>query len=371
MRTKMCEMFGIDLPIFAFSHCRDVVAAVSKAGGLGVLGCAYYTPERLREELQWIDRHVDGKPYGVDVLLPAKYEKIAKRSITAADLPPEQTDYLRAYLDAHGIPPLPPGAAEELIKDEIEKINFTREQAERLIETALEFPIKLVVNALGAPPREMVESLQARGIRVGGMVGSVEHASKHVQAGVDLIIAQGMEAGGHTGDVTSMILWPQVVDAVAPIPVLAAGGIGRGRQMAAALALGAEGIWCGSIWLGTTESDLTADMKAQLFKAKTRDAYQSFARTGKQCRILKSKLTEAWDQPDAPSTAPLPLQTAVMAESRLRIERARAVDWLTCPVGQIVGEMNESQSTRQVVYTMLDEFVDTMQRMDALMTEAD
>lgn len=363
MRTSATDMFGIDVPIFAFSHCRDVVAETSRSGGMGVLGCTYHSPDQLRRELDWIERHVEGKPYGIDVLLPAAHAKIETPRITTADIPKEQSEYLRHYLDKAGIPRLPEGQADDLISAEVSRLNMTREQAAALIDVALEYPVKLVVNALGAPPVEMVERLHKANVKVGGVIGKVEHARRHLAAGVDILIAQGMEAGGHTGDITSMILWPQVVDAVAPVPVLAAGGIGNGRQMAAALSLGAEGIWCGSIWLGTTESDLTPDMKQRLFAAASENAIQSKARTGKQCRLLDSNLIQAWNQEGAPPTLPLPLQTATVLESYLRVERARAHEWLSCPVGQVVGQMQHEMTVKQVIFELLSEFADATDRM--------
>ncbi|WP_431777681.1 NAD(P)H-dependent flavin oxidoreductase [Ottowia caeni] len=195
------------------------------------------------------------------------------------------------------------------------------------------------------------------------MTGKVQHALKHKEAGLDILIAQGTEAAGHTGVVSSMVLWPEVVDAVAPIPVLAAGGIGRGRQMAAAFALGAQGIWCGSVWHGTRESDLTDEMKQLLYKARSEDAVQTRSKTGKPGRMLRSKYTEAWVQPGAPATLPMPWQSVLNAEARLRIDRARALDYMTCPVGQIVGTINNESSVRQVIQDILEEFVATVEKM--------
>ena len=267
MKTPVCEMLGIELPVFAFSHCRDVVAEVSRAGGMGVLGVAGFTAERLEEELAWIDAHCDGKPYGIDILIPNRYSKGAGAGGDSLleHIPAEHRSFLEQLCRDADIAPLPTGEAERIMQAELARINMTPESAEKLLEVALRHPIKLLVNALGTPPREMVERLQARGVRVGSMVGALEHARAQVEAGVDLLIAQGCEAGGHTGRITSMILWPQVVDAVAPIPVLAAGGIGRGRQMAAALALGAQGVWCGSIWLGSDKSDLGPELKSRKY----------------------------------------------------------------------------------------------------------
>ena len=369
MKTRVCEMFGIEVPIFAFSHCRDVVVEVSKAGGLGVLGCAYQTPAQFKAELEWIDRHVGGKPYGIDVLMPKKYDRLEQKSLKLDDLPREQLEFMRKVCDDAGIPELPRDDAEKMLMEEIERVHMTPEQNTELLEIALEHPIKLVVNALGAPPQDLVTRLHQRGIKVGAMIGSVEHAQRQREAGVDLIIAVGMEAGGHTGKITSMLLWPQVVDAVAPVPVLAAGGIGRGRQMAAALALGAEGIWCGSIWLGTKQSELSPEMKQRLFEAKAEDAVQSRVRTGKPCRLLRSKLTDAWDKPGAPPTLPMPLQTIVMSEAKLRVERARARDFMTYPVGQVVGDMKHETTVKQVVYDMMVEFLESVDRIQQLVEQ--
>lgn len=367
MRTSLTEMFGIEAPIFAFSHCRDVVVEVSKAGGLGVLGVGYYTAEQLEIELNWIDEHVGGKPYGVDLLMPNSAEEtVASRTLSLDDLPKEQVEFLRKLLDDAGIPRLPEGEGEALLKREIAQITMTKAESLACLDTALRHPIKLVVNALGTPPREMVDRVHQLGIKIGSLVGKVEHALAQKEAGVDLIVAQGSEAGGHTGSITSMVLWPQVVDAIAPIPVLGAGGIGRGKQMAAALALGCEGIWCGSIWLGTTQSDLIPEMKERLYAAKAEEAIQSRSRSGKSCRILRSKLTEAWEQPGAPNFLKMPWQTIVNTEPRLRIERARAKDFLTCPIGQIVGNMKEETTVRQVVYDILSEFSDATDRLAGL-----
>jgi NAD(P)H-dependent flavin oxidoreductase YrpB (nitropropane dioxygenase family) len=233
-----------------------------------------------------------------------------------------------------------------------------------LIEVAVRHPrIRLVVSALGVAPREMIDQLHDKGLKVGALVGKVEHASSQVKAGIDVLVAQGMEAGAHTGNTSSMVLWPQIVDAVAPVPVLAAGGVGRGRQMAAALALGAEGVWCGTIWLGTKESELSPEMKERFFAAKSEDAIQRRVFTGKQCRMLRSKFTDAWDAPDAPAPLPMPQQGMLVKEALVRIERSRNKPYMGYYVGQLVGDLKEETSTRSVIYDMLTEFADAVERL--------
>ncbi len=364
MRTAATELLGIDVPIFAFSHCRDVVVEVSKAGGFGCLGAGYYTKEQLKEELKWIDDHIEGKPYGIDVLMPNKHVPVGTVKVDPETLPREQIEFLRKLLDDAGIPPLPEGEADEMLRKEVEKVNMTREESEALFDVALEHPIKMVVNALGVPSKDQVDRMHARGIKVGALVGKPEHALKQKEAGVDIVVAQGSEAGGHTGTISSMVLWPQIIDAIDPIPVLAAGGIGRGRQMAAALAMGCAGIWCGSIWLGTKQSDLLPEEKEALFAGRSEDAIQSRSRTGKPARVLRSKLTEAWEKPGAPPYLPMPLQTLVTMEARLRINRGKAKDYMSPPVGQIVSNMNEEGSVKQVIYDMLTEFADCVESLN-------
>lgn len=369
MRTRVCEMFGIELPIFAFSHCRDVVVEVSKAGGMGVLGASGFSREHLDQELKWIDTHIDGKPYGIDLLVPNRYEKVKlpQRLDPTRLLPSRHVEFTRSLLDNAGVPALPESDRQAILDEYAARINMTPEEAEGLIDVALKHPLKLVVSALGVAPKHLIDHIHAHGVKVGALVGKLDHATHQRDAGIDLLIAQGSEAGGHTGKISSMVLWPQIVDAVAPLPVLAAGGIGRGRQFAAAMALGAEGIWCGSIWLGTRQSELTPEMKARFFAARSDDAVQTRALTGKPCRALKSQLTEAWEKPDAPKPLPMPLQTILMGESMKRVERVRDSRFLTYPVGQIVGDMRSETTCRQVVEDMLGEFIEATERLGELL----
>ena len=259
MRTPICDRLDIEFPIFAFSHCRDVVAAVTNAGGFGVLGALAYGPERLEIELNWIDEHVNGRPYGVDFAMPVNYvgkgggEGATFESLDSM-IPQEHRDFVDDLLERYDVPELPddmeegPVAAAGLGVDEM---------GPSQIEVCLAHPgVKMIVNALGPPPQYVVDQAHAAGLLVGGLAGSKVHAERQVAIGVDVIVAQGTEAGGHCGEISTMVLVPEVVDAVGPdVPVLAAGGIATGRQMTAALALGAQGVWTGSMWLTVSEAD--------------------------------------------------------------------------------------------------------------------
>lgn len=366
MRTKLCEMFGVDVPVVAFSHCRDVVVAASKAGGMGVLGADTHTPEQLAIDLRWIEEHIEGRPYGIDVLFPGKFEDVGKqKQANPNDLIPEpHRKFVESLLDTHHIPHLPDGEEEAIMRDRLTRARGTPEYSNSLLEVAFEHRgMKLIVSGVGTPPAAVIQRAHAAGIRVGAMVGKVEHAVRQRDAGVDLIIAQGHEAGGHTGEITTMVLIPEVVDAVAPLPVLAAGGIGRGRQFAAALALGAEGVWCGSVWLTTKESDADPLLRKRLLAARSSDTVRTRSFTGKPARFLKSAWTDAWEAPGAPTPLMRPLQYFLRTPAFARIDRARAETFVSSPVGQIVGHMNEELTVRQVYFDLLTEFGESVERL--------
>src|SRR5437899_631032 len=249
-------MLGVEFPILAFSHCRDVVAAVTNAGGFGVLGAVAHSPEHLEIDLSWIAEQTHGRPYGVDLLLPQKYagaeEGGLDRETVRQLLPAEQQEFVDDILRRYQVPDLPDPGGFDL---GLGGMRISPKGYEPLLDVAFSHPIRLIASALGPPPPALISRAHGAGVVVAALAGRKVHAERHKAAGVDLIIAQGTEAGGHTGEVATMVLVPEVVDAVAPTPVLAAGGIGNGRQIAAALALGAQGVWCGSVWLTTEEAE--------------------------------------------------------------------------------------------------------------------
>jgi NAD(P)H-dependent flavin oxidoreductase YrpB (nitropropane dioxygenase family) len=368
VRTRTADALGIEFPIFAFSHCRDVVAAVSQAGGLGVLGALYYTPEELEIELAWLDEHCGGRPYGVDVVMPATYEG-ADLGLSSGDellsqlqqmIPDGHRAFVNELLDAHGVPPLSAEGAGKYL------LGWTDATARPQVEVALKHPIALLANALGSPPPDVVEQAHAAGVKIAALAGSARHARKHVDLGVDIIVAQGTEAGGHTGEIATMVLVPEIVDAVAPVPVLAAGGIGRGRQMAAGMALGADGVWTGSVWLTVAEADTPEPVRDRLLSATSRDTVRSRSMTGKPARLLRNEWTEAWETPESPGTLPMPMQFMLISDALRRASRAGRPGMAPFPVGQIVGSMNRVRPARDVIFDMLEEYGETIERLSAL-----
>ena len=369
MQTRVSDMLGVEFPILAFSHCRDVVAAVTNAGGFGVLGAVAHSPEQLEIDLAWIEEQVHGRSYGVDLLLPAKYagadEGGLNRDAITQLLPPTQQQFVDEILARYEVPPLPADADR---RTRLDLMRVSPKGYEPLLDVAFAHNIRLVASALGAPPPDLVERAHAAGVSVAALAGTVAHAERHKNAGVDVIVAQGTEAGGHTGEIATMVLVPDVVDAVSPTPVLAAGGIASGRQIAAAMALGAEGVWCGSVWLTTEEAETQPAVKEKFLAATSRDTIRSRSLTGKPARMLRSAWTDEWEKEDAPPPLAMPLQSALVAEAQTRIARAAtkpgsgANQLANYFVGQVVGRMDKIKPARQVVLDMVNEYADVVAR---------
>ncbi|MCU1499069.1 MAG: hypothetical protein JWM47_3022 [Acidimicrobiales bacterium] len=374
MNNQLTEMFGIEYPIFAFSHCRDVVAAVTNAGGMGVLGALAFSPDELEMELTWIDEHVDGKPYGVDVVMPVKTVDRDAGIDDVSDIGAQlrahisqaHWDYVDKILADHGVDT---GAGSAELESGAGLgagvLGWTAATGAPQIEIALAHPIALLASALGPPPKAAIDQAHAQGVKVAALIGRVEQAVRDVQLGVDIIIAQGYEAGGHTGEVSTMVLVPDVVDAIAPVPVLAAGGVGTGRQMAAGMALGAAGVWTGSIWLTVAENGSSTVVTEKLLAATSTDTVRSRAYTGKPARQLRTAWTDAWEAPESPGTLPMPLQFILNSYATTKMGSKPPRELVGMPVGQIVSRMNQVRSSRAVIQEMVEEYVDTTQRLSA------
>jgi NAD(P)H-dependent flavin oxidoreductase YrpB (nitropropane dioxygenase family) len=377
MKSPICDMLGIEFPLVAFSHCRDVVAAVSRAGGFGVLGATGHSPRSVRTELQWIQDHADGKPFGIDVLIPENMATAGEHGVTYNSLKSRISDrhrqFARDLLEKAGVT-LP----EQTVEDSRPQ-PFDPDRALETLDAAFEYPIRLIANALGVPPPAMIEMGKRHGVPVAALVGAKEHAIRQVNAGVDILVAQGTEAGGHCGEVSTMVLVPEVLKAIRPIrdvPVLAAGGIMTGAQMAACMAMGAAGVWTGSVWLATTESETTEIFREKMIEAGSRDAVRSKSRTGKPARQLRSAWTEAWERdPTSPGPLPMPLQTLVSESALHAVDRAAAAgnpkarEMVTYFVGQGVGLIDSVRSAGQVVQEFKSEFLEAVEHLEGLLAE--
>ncbi len=372
MNSELCKSLGIDFPLFAFSHCKDVVAAVSKAGGMGVLGAVNLTPEQLESELNWIDKNINGKPYGVDLIVPNKFDGKGK-DLSKQDLlsrvPNEHKVFADKILEDYGI------QTDDLEEDRINHLvfqeNLTIQGAQASLDVAFSHPIKLIANALGIPPKIMINMGRERGVQVAALVGKPDHAVAQIDAGIDILVVAGGEAGGHCGDIATMVLVPEVCNIVkkmgANTHVLAAGGIATGSQMAAVMAMGAAGAWCGSVWLTTTDSEVSPVVREKMLKASSKDTVRSRSRTGKPSRQLRSRWTDLWDSKEAPEALPMPLQTLVSEPALGKVDKmtnhegAQALS--TYWVGQAVGLMNEEKSAGSVVQDFKEDFLEAYERL--------
>ncbi|MET8875785.1 nitronate monooxygenase family protein [Nocardia sp. NPDC004604] len=373
MRTEICDRLGIEFPIFAFTHCRDVAAAVSNAGGLGVLGAVGFTAEQLEVELAWLDEHVHGV-YGVDLVIPSKYEGKGIDDLTPEQLeaklaelvPQGHRDFAEKILNDHKVPHLP----EEEHHNQL--LGWTATTVAPQIEVILRHPkAKLVANALGTPPDDVIKQIQDSGRLIGALCGSVKHALNHKRAGLDFVVMQGTEGGGHCGEISSLVLWPQVIDAIGDMPALAAGGVGNGRQVAAAMAMGAAGAWTGSLWLTVEEANVPPAQMQTYIDASSHDTVRSRSWTGKPCRMLKNDWTEAWEAPETPDPLPMPLQMMVALDGVKRGHRypEAAKDVNFNPVGQVVGMMNKVERSADVIARLINEYVEACDRLNKLNSE--
>ena len=370
MQTEFCKQLGVEVPIFAFTHCRDVVVEVSKAGGIGVLGAVGFSAEQLKEELDWIDAHIGDHIYGVDTAIPQKYEGMDKTSpeelvaMLQDAIPEQHRKFAEKLLTDAGVPAWPDG-------DDDVTLSFSAVQAQALVDEALTRPkCRMIVNALGTPPEDVIKQVHDSGRLIGALAGRLKHGLNHKAAGLDFIVCQGGEGGGHAGEVSSMVLWPQMIDAVAPLPVLAAGGIANGRQMLAAMAMGAQGVWMGSRWLISNEAQAEPAQRESYKAATSEDTVRSRSFTGKTARMLKNEWTEAWEREDTPDPLPMPLQGYLTFDAVRRTHRyAGSGDCQKIafnPVGQVVGQMNEEESCRDIMYSLLNEYAEALEQLNSV-----
>ena len=374
MRTPLCNDVGIEAPIFAFTHCRDVVVAVSKAGGLGVLGAGFMGVDQLRKELDWIDVHIGDRPYGVDVVIPQNYVGRDEEDLTEQELedklwamvPNEHFALAEKLLTEHGVPPWPETGRPRIF-------GWTRQTVMPCLEEALTRPkCRLITNALGTPPADIIRQVKDSGRLIGALCGKRKQAIQHRDAGLDFVVAQGTEGGGHTGEVGSMVLWPDIIDSVSPLPVLAAGGIGNGRQMLAAMAMGAAGVWTGSLWLTVEEAHAQPAQKESLLKAGVDDTVRTKAWTGKPARVLRNRWTDFWDDPNTLEPLPMPLHGLVTADAMRRTETyagaGKTQDVAMNICGQVIGQINQVESCKSVVYRLIDKYLAALEQVTRLST---
>ena len=350
LQTRLTEEFGAEYPVIAFTHCKDVVAAVVNAGGISVIGATGWTPDEIEQNVRWIRERVGDKPFGVDLLIPASVPSQATQEELKEQIPQGHWEFIQGVMQNYNIPP-----PREDESSRQERTPLTQDYYRKQLDTVLELRVPIFASAIGNPAF-ILEAAHARGVKVFGLVGLVRQAVREHEAGVDYIIAQGQDSAGHTGEVGTFSLVPQVVDAVSPTPVILAGGMGgSGRQLAAALALGAQGVWTGTMWLTSRESDVDIILKEKLLKATERDTTRSRSFSGKPARLLRSTWHEVWDEPDAPQPLPMPLQSMLIADVQRSIRQNKIEEFMTSPAGQGVGMIKEYKPAAQILFDMVSE----------------
>jgi NAD(P)H-dependent flavin oxidoreductase YrpB (nitropropane dioxygenase family) len=302
---------------------------------------------------------------GVDLVFPGTGAGEKAPAEYLANIPSSYMDFVTGMLDHAGLSDLSAEARDAFMVENAEKMTMTNEKSAEQLDISLAHPsVRLVVGALGVTPDWVVQQAHAKGVKVGALVGSAKHAAKQVEVGVDLLVAQGTEAGGSVGSIASMVLWPQVVEAARGVPVLGAGGVSRGSHILAALSLGCQGVWLGSLWLGTAESELSLEARDKLFAARSEDAVIADVMTGKRGRMLRTKYVDAWQGPDAPSPLAWPMQSILNGYSYKRAERAHDLDYWTYSVGQVVGDMRGNTTVKGEMTRLLNEYVDALEELE-------
>ena len=356
LRTKLCDMLGIEFPIIAFTHCKDVAVAVINAGGFAVLGEAMHTPDDIAGDIKWIRDRVDGKPFGIDVVIPASVPPAGALDELMSKIPDEHRAFARQIKEKYDVPdPKGPVALHQWG-------GLNQEMARAQLEVLLDERVPVLASGLGSPVF-ILEAAHERGMKVFGLIGKTRQAKRQIEAGVDAIIAQGYDAAGHTGAMGTFSIVPEVVSIAGETPIIAAGGVTTGRHLAAALCLGAAGVWTGTLWLASRESDVDMIVKEKLLAATADDTSFSNCISGMTMRTLKCPWTEEWSKPEAPPVLPAPYQMLLSSDYIQAANDHRREDLMTEAAGQGVGFVTTMKPARQIVFDLVDEALTAIEEL--------
>lgn len=347
LTNALCRRLGIRVPIFGLAHRIEVAAAISRAGGLGVYAAARDGPQELAGKLRTLRALCPNHPVGVDLLLPSALPGEATRDAVAAAVPPGHRDFVQGLFAQYGVPPATEG---NFFSQYVRSQSLFEEQMDAVVASGLE----VFAAGVGTPPAVLARA-RAAGQHTIALVGSVRHARKAIEAGADILVAQGHDAGGHTGPIGTFTLVPQIVACAGGRPVIAAGGIGTGAQVAASLALGAQGAWLGTLWLGTQEHALPAALANKLIAAGSEDTVVTRAHSGKPCRVVRSAFSDAWEAPGAPEPLPMPYQQALTGELLAAVEEHEIAPLMYEAAGQSVAWLRHIEPVAGVMARLLRE----------------
>ncbi len=362
LRNALCERLGIQVPVFGLAHRIEVAAAISRAGGLGVYAAARDGPDELAGKLQALRALCPDHPVGVDLLLPTALPQQHSAADVAAAVPEGHRRWVQQLAQRHGVPPATQGNFFSM---------YVRSQAlfNEQVEAAVASGVEVFAAGVGTPP-DVLARAKAAGQQTIALVGHPRHAAKAIAAGVDILVAQGYDAGGHTGPIGTFSLVPQIVAVAGGRPVIAAGGIGCGAQVAASLALGAQGAWLGTLWLGTAEHALPAALQARLIAAASDDTVITRAHSGKPCRVVRSAFSDAWGEPGAPEPLGMPYQQALIGDLLAAVEQHEVAPLLYEAAGQSVAWLHQIEPVQAVMDRLLHQTRQTLAAMQPYMSGA-
>ncbi|MCX7162202.1 MAG: nitronate monooxygenase [Betaproteobacteria bacterium] len=360
LHTQLCEKLGIEYPIVAFTHCKDVAVAVINAGGFAVMGEALHTPDQIAADIKWIRERVNGKPFGIDLVLPSSVPEEKTLDQLLAMIPPGHREYEQMIKQKYNVPD--PKTAPDIYHWG----GLDQKRAMDQMEVIFDERVPVFASGLGSPAF-LLKRAHELGMQVWGLVGKPRQAKRQIEAGTDVIIAQGYDAAGHTGNIGTFSIVPQVVDAArgTGVAVIAAGGVVTGRHLAAALALGADGVWTGSLWLTSRESDVNLPLKERLLECETDDAIISDCISGYTMRTTRSPWHDSWLAPEAPEVLKPPLQMMLSAnyiQGSLDYQRK---DLMTEAAGQGIHYITEMKPARQILSDIVEEALDVFDRFAA------
>ena len=348
LRTKFCDMLGIEFPVVAFTHCKDVAVAVINSGGFAVLGEAMHTPDDIASDIKWIRDRVDGKPFGIDLVLPASVPPTGSLDELMSKIPETHRKFAQEIKEKYDVPD-PKGPI-----DLHQWGGLNQEMARAQLEVLLDERVPVIASGLGSPVF-ILEAAHERGIKVFGLVGKARQAKRQLEAGVDAVVAQGYDAAGHTGDVGTFSIVPEVAAMAGDTPIIAAGGVTTGRHLAAALCLGASGVWTGTLWLASRESDVDMIIKERLLAATVEDTSYGTSISGMTMRVLKCPWTDEWSKPEAPHALPAPYQMLLSSDYIQGANDNRREDLMTEAAGQGVGFVTSMKPARQILFDLVEE----------------
>ena len=355
LRTPLCDELGSELPIFGFTHSLDAAIAISRNGGVGIWGATRSTPDEIEVGLSSMHAELGELPYGIDLVIPPGMPERDNRAEIEAAIPDEHRRFVASLRERFDIPDDgEPGARSRFVRSEA----TAREQ----VDVAMDSNLRLLALGIGSP-EWVIGPAKDRGMKMISLVGQPKHAERALRAGADIIVAQGYDAGAHTGTVGTFSLVPRIVDVAGDVPVVAAGGVATGRHIAAALAMGAQGVWIGTAWLLCAEEHTGPEVAAKLMAAESADTVISRADSGKTLRQVRTAWSDAWAADDAPTPLKMPYQDILVGDVLGQIERHRVEPLMHSPAGQSIAYFDEMTTVADVMTDLVQEAESTLTRL--------